>query len=306
MTWIIEKIESKTWAIKNLTWVDISNSIDKIEKNLNIWDKYFDSFLDFFSAFWPKLLWAILVLWIWFKIVNFLNKIIKKAMDRSHIDPLLKTFLNSFLWIILKILIVLSAVSMLWVETTSFIALFTAAWVAIWMSLSGTLQNFAWWMIILAFKLYKIWDYISIWWNEWTVKSIHMFHTIIVTIDKKTIIIPNSQISNWMMINFSTEPVRRIDTDIEVAYETDIDFAKKVFKEVAEKNEKILKDEEKEYDIIVFINEIWQDGIKLTIRYYVEKKDLLEVKRAMKEEILKSCKENNINIPFPTMEIKMK
>lgn len=226
-------------------------------------------------------------------------------MDKSSLDPMLKTFLLSFIWITLKILIILTAVWTLWVKTTSFIALFTAAWVAIWMSLSGTLQNFAGGMIILAFRLYKIWDYISIWGFEWTVKSIHIFHTIVLTLDRKTIIFPNSKISNWTMINFSTEKIRRMDLNLNIWYNEDLEFVKKVIKEVFLKDERILIDEDKDFDLNIFVNEIKWSGIMLTVRYFVESKLLLKVKSEIYEKVLVACKENNIDLSYGQFDIKM-
>lgn len=295
MTWNIEKIE-------NISKIDL-------EKSLNIWKEYLKIFLEYFSNFWPKLIWAILILWIWFKIVNILIKFLNKTIEKTHLDPMLKTFIWSLLSIILKIWVFFSAVSVLWVQTTSFIALFTAAWVAIWMSLSGTLQNFAGWIIILAFKIYKIWDYISIWGFEWTVKSIHIFHTIVLTLDRKTIIVPNSQISNGIMINFSTEAIRRMDININVSYETNLELAKKIFEDTISKNENILKsdenDIENEYKILVFINEFKWNSVMITIRYFVESWKILKVKSEIYESLLLACRENNINIVYQELDIKM-
>lgn len=324
MTWIIEKISNSSWIIsetrESSSWtiVEIKNiipniseikndAVKEITETISIWDKYLKIIVDYLNWMWPKLIWAILVLIIWFKIINFLNKIITKYLEKTKLDPMVKTFSISFVSIILKIMVFLSAAWMLWVETTSFLALFTAAWVAIWMSLSWTLQNFAWGMIILAFKLYKIWDFVSIWWNEWTVKWIHIFHTVIITLDRKTVIIPNSQISNWTMINFSTEEIRRLDMSFWVDYKNDINLVKKVLIKVAESNEKILKDdeheEEKKYEIIAFVNELRESCVWMTLRFFVNNSDLIEVKQVLFEEILKACKENNIKIAHPIREI---
>ena len=192
---------------------------------------------------------------------------------------------------------------MLGFQTTSFVALFTAAWVAVGMSLSGTLQNFAWGIIILTFKLYKIWDYISIWWNEWTVKSIRIFHTIILTPDRKTLIVPNSQISNWTMINFSKEEIRRLDVSIWIWYDSDINFVKNIFMKILESDERILKTDD--HNINIFVNELRDSAVLITMRFFVQSENLLKVKWEVYEKVLITCRENNITIPFPTTDIHL-
>ena len=289
-TWLLENLE-KTQIWKDLV---IATSLT---------DKYLEKIIDYLNNFWPKLLWAILVIWIWFKIIKILNKVINKSLEKINLDPMIKTFSLSFISIILKISVFLAAAWILWVQTTSFIAMFTAAWVAIWMSLSWTLQNFAGWMIILAFKPYKIWDFISIWWNDWTVKSIHIFDTIILTLDRKTIIIPNSQISNGAMTNFSTEPIRRQDISIWIWYNSDIDKVKELFLKILEDDERIVKDED--YKINFFIADFQDSSILVTLRYFINTTDLFSVKCDLMEKILKTCNENNIIIPFPQMEVSI-
>lgn len=311
MTWNLEKIEQSSWIIEKSTWTldtivtnisSISNwSIKEISETVWILEKYFKVSMDYLGTMWPKFVWAILVLWIWFKIINFLNKGIDKAMEKAKIDPMIKTFLSSFLSVLLKIMVILTAVWMLGIQTTSFLALFTAAWVAIWMSLSWTLQNFAWGIIILIFKLYQIWDFISIWNNSWTVKSIHIFHTIIITPDKKTIIIPNSQISNWAMTNFNVEPVRRLDVLVWVDYDSDIDFVREIFTKITEEDSRILKSED--YQTSIFVSELLDSSVQITVRCFVNCWDLFAVKWDLNEKILNSCRKNNIKIPFPQRDV---
>lgn len=312
MSQITENVKTLSWAIESSTWflqwaeqvVQNVKSKSILENITTSFSSYFDASITYLNSFWPKLVWAILVLWIGFKIINILNQVIKNYFKKTNIDPMIKTFSISLISILLKIAVFLSAAWMLWVQTTSFLALFTAAWVAIGMSLSGTLQNFAGWIIIMAFKLYKIGDFISIWANEWTVKWIYIFHTIILSQDRKTIIIPNSQISNWTMVNFSTEEIRRQDMSVWVSYDSDIDLVKQVLREMAEADERILKTDD--YKVNVFVNELRASDILVTVRFFVESKNLLAVKWEINENILKTCKKNNITIPFPQTDIFIK
>lgn len=302
---ILEEVVNENWGLTEIKTV-VSNltetqAIKELSETISIWEKYLKLFLDYLWTMWPKIVWAILILWIWFKIINFLNRLLKKSFEKANIDPMVKTFSLSMIWIILKIFVILTAAGMVGIQTTSFVALFTAAWVAIWMSLSGTLQNFAWWIIILAFRLYKIWDFVSIWTNSGTVKSIHIFHTIIITPDKKTIIIPNSQISNWAMTNFSTENIRRVDINLWVDYNSDIELVKKVFMEVLENEPRVVKTED--YKSNIFINDFLDSSIQITIRFFVESDNLHPTRWEINERLLDTCRKNNINIPFPKRDI---
>ncbi|PZM86680.1 mechanosensitive ion channel family protein [Candidatus Gracilibacteria bacterium] len=308
MSGIIEKTSILSGTVnevknisENVSKITNTGNIEDLNTALSIGEKYLKIILDYLSGLWPKLIGAILVLWIGFKIINILNKFIRKSFEKANIDPMIKTFSLSFVSIILKIMVILSAAGMLGVQTTSFIALLTAAGVAIGMSLSSTLQNFAGGIIILAFKLYKIGDFISIGGQEGTVKSIHIFHTILLTLDRKVIIVPNSQISNGTMINFSAEIIRRQDINVGVAYDTDIDFAKKVLLEMAESDKRILNNDE--YKINIFVNVLGDSAVTLTIRFFVKTEDLLAVKWDINENILKTCIKNGINIPFPQRDI---
>lgn len=294
MTWNLDNVVttiSKVW-----TW-----NIKDITESISILEKYLKISIEYLSSIWLKLLWAIIVLWIWFKVIQVVNNAIEKAMQKAKLDLMIKTFSLSLISILLKIMVFLSAAWVLWIQTTSFLALLTAAWVAIGMSLSWALQNFAWWIIILFFRLYKIGDFISIWENSGTVKSIYIFHTIILTPDKKTIIIPNSQITNWAVINFNTELVRRLDINVWVGYNSDINLVKKVFKELTEQDSRILKWEN--YETNIFVSWLLDSSVEITIRCFVNSENIFSVKWDLNEKILETCRKNNIEIPFPQRDV---
>lgn len=267
--------------------------------SLENYEKYADIIIEWILSFWPKVLGAIFVLWIWFKIVNMINRWLTKIMSKANLDPMLETFISSLVVILLKVLIVISSAWIVWVETTSFVAMLAAAWLAIGMSLSWTLQNFAGWVMILLLKPYKIWDFIEAAWFSWTVDKIQIFNTILITPDKKTIIIPNSDISNKSITNFSSEPIRRVDLVIWVSYSDDIDLVKETLKEIALSEPRILENE----TITIAMSNLWDSSVDFNFRFFVKSGDFWPTRWDILEKIKKTFDEKWISFPFPHREV---
>jgi small conductance mechanosensitive channel len=214
---------------------------------------------------------------------------------------MLRSFVISLSNILLKIMVIIAAAGILWVQTSSFVAMLAAAWFAIGMALSGTLQNFAWWVIILLLKPFRIGHYVEIWGYAWTIKEISIFNTVLITPDKKRVIIPNSDIANWSMINYSAEPKRRIDLVIWVAYSSNTDIVKKTLLEIAQKNEKVLQDE----TIVVWITEFADSSVNFNFRFYVESANYLDVKYEILEAVKKTFDKKKISFPFPQRDVHL-
>ncbi len=263
------------------------------------YQKYIDIAIEWAISYWPKILWALLVLWIGFKIVKMIDKTLIRIMDKAELDPMLESFISSLLIIILKVLVVISAAWIVWVQTTSFVAMLAAAWLAIGMALSGTLQNFAWGVMILFLKPYSIWDYIEAAWYWWTVKEIHIFNTVLVTPDKKIIIIPNSELSNASMTNYSVEPIRRLDLQVWVSYNDDIDLVKQTLEEIAKKDNRVLVDEW----LTIVLNELWDNAVIFNFRVFCKSWDYWALKWDLLENIKKTFDKKGISFPFPQRDV---
>lgn len=171
------------------------------------------------------------------KIHNFLSAI----MISRRVDKSLSTFLLSFVRAVLYFLLVITVIGILGIETSSFIALFASAGVAIGMALSGTLQNFAGGVLVLLLKPYKVGDYIEAQGYSGTVKEIQIFHTIILTPDNKSIIIPNGGLSTSSINNYSREDYRRVDWTVSISYGDNVDDARRAILEIIDSDERIVK-----------------------------------------------------------------
>jgi len=269
-------------------------------ENIDI-SKYKEIAIEWVLNYTPKIIWALLTLWIWFKIINFIVNIADKAMKKAKVEQALKKFVESMISAILKVLLLLTVAWMIWIQTTSFIAILGAAWLAIGMALSWTLQNFAWWVMILLFKPFKIWDFIEVWWNSWTVSEIQIFNTYLITADKKIIIIPNSDISWKTLTNFTTVWKRLVEFNIWVSYDSDIDLVKETLKKIAEKEKRVIK---KEW-INIFLAELADSSVNFKLRVIVKTSDYWPVYFAILEDIKRTFDKKWISFPFPQMDIHL-
>lgn len=184
---------------------------------------------------------AVAVFYIGKLIINRLYKIVRAVMIKRDFDRSLSTFILSLLKISLLFVLIVTVIGILGIETSSFIAIFASAGVAIGMALSGTLQNFAGGVLILFIKPYKIGDYIEFGGYAGTVKEIQIFSTIINTLDNKSIIVPNGQLSTGTINNYSKEDYRRLEWNIAIAYGDDIDTTRETALAIIAADDRIVK-----------------------------------------------------------------
>lgn len=185
-------------------------------------------------SFCFKLIVAVVVFYIGKFLIKRIYGFVYNVMTHRHVDPSLTTFVLSLIRISLYFVLIIIAIGILGVETSSFIAIFASAGVAIGMALSGTLQNFAGGVLILLLKPYKVGDFIEVQGYSGTVKSIQLFNTVINTIDNKAIILPNGSLSNSSINNFSLEDYRQVEWSVSLAYGTDFDAVKAAILEIVE------------------------------------------------------------------------
>jgi len=174
-------------------------------------------------------------------IINKLYNIIRGILLRRRVDSSLASFVLSFVRIVLYFILIVTVIGILGIETSSFLAIFASAGVALGMALSGTLQNFAGGVLILLLKPYRVGEYIEAQGYAGTVKEIQIFHTVIVTPDNKSIIIPNGGLSTGSVNNWSREKYRRVDWNIGISYGDDVDTARKAILRIIESDKRIIK-----------------------------------------------------------------
>lgn len=250
-------------------------------------------------GYMPKLLLAIVTLIIGLWIIKAIVKGTKRVMAKKDMEETLQSFLVSMLGITLKIMLFISVVGMVGVEMTSFIAILGAAGLAVGMALSGTLQNFAGGVMILIFKPFKVGDFLEAQGYMGIVKEIQLFNTIMVTTDNKTVIIPNGGLSTGSMVNYSTQPTRRVDMSFGIGYTDDIDKAKSILNDLLVNNPKVLKDPAH----FIAVSELADSSVNFVVRAWVNAADYWDVFFFMQETVKKEFDKNNIGIPFPQRDV---
>ncbi len=252
---------------------------------------------------------AAIVYFIGSHLIKWICKLAVKAMQKSNVDDSLYGFLNSIinvtLWFVLAIIII----SIFGVETSSFIALFASAGVAVGMAMSGTLQNFAGGVMILLFKPYKVGDYIEAQGYAGTVKQIQIFNTVLRTIDAQIIIIPNGTLSTGMLKNYSTEPYRRVDLDFQFAYGTDLDEVKKAISEIQSQNPSIIQGPMADSDVVtapfIGLTKLAESGVVVNTRCWCKGADYWNVYFFMNETVYQQLKKRGFMFPFNRMDVNI-
>lgn len=250
--------------------------------------------------FIPKLLIAIIILWVGIKLSKMLKKIIIKALNKRDANPSLKTFLGSLVDVLMKVMIIIMAMDVIGIKATSFIALLGAIGLAIGMALQGTLQNFAGGVIILLMKPFKVDDYIECGQYKGYIKEIRIFHTIMRPFNGRTIIIPNSELATKSLINHTNEPLIRLDVIACVAYGSDLTKVKKVLLDVI-KAEPLIKWEPKAP--VIAVSDLNSSSVDISVWVWVAVEDYWEVWKHIREDIYIAFNNADIEIPFPQVTV---
>lgn len=263
-------------------------------------DQLISTGLDYVLSFGLKIISAILIYTIGAWLIRKIKRLTKKICEKRSLDASLTTFLLSFIGISLSIILIVTTVSVLGVDTTSFVALLAGSGLAVGMALSGTLQNFAGGIMILIFKPFKVGDFIEAQGFSGTVTSIEITATHINTPDNKKIILPNGALSNGTINNYSTTGLRRCDWNVSVPYGTDLDKAKEVGLNVIKTNATVVNNPEAPH---VFLASFEQGYVILSFRAWVNVDDYWGLFFDINEKLYKEFPKNGLYAPIPKMDV---
>ncbi|MBR1521234.1 MAG: mechanosensitive ion channel [Bacteroidaceae bacterium] len=247
---------------------------------------------------------AIIVFFVGRFLIKYIVKALRAVTQKHQFEASLVSFINSLISISLNLLLAIIIIGILGIDTTSFLAVFASAGMAVGMALSGTLQNFAGGVLILALKPYKVGDYIEAQGFGGTVKAIQIFNTVLTTPDNQTIIIPNGPLATGSLKNSTSSPTRRIDIDVEVAYGTDPDEVRKVLKDIVDADSRIMK--EGALAPIMPMTTMSSSSIIFQMRLWTKASDYWSVRFETIEKVYKELTESGIEIPFPQMDVHLK
>ena len=247
-----------------------------------------------------RILAALIIFIIGKLIVNWINRLFAKMLEKRKVDASIQSFLKSIVNITLLVLLFLAVIGKLGIELTSFAALLASAGVAIGMALSGNLSNFAGGVIILVFRPYKVGDYIEASTGaSGTVTDIQIFHTVLTTPDNRIVFAPNGAMSGAVVTNYSRKDTRRVDFSFGVEYGTDFELAKSTIMEVISKDSRILKDPAP----FIELGALADSSVNITVRVWVNAADYWGVNFDMNKNVYAIFNEKGISFPFPQLTV---
>ena len=284
----------------SLQKAQLANAVQKIEEL-----DYRQLFTDLtHEAGWVllKIVLAFVVYFIGRQVVKWVVRIMDKAFERHSVETSLRNFLRSLVKVLLMVMLLLAIVQTLGVNTSSFLALFASAGLAIGMALSGTLQNFAGGVVLLILRPYKVGDYIESMGQSGTVESIGLFSTCLKTPDNQTVYVPNNSIATSIIDNYSQSETRRVDWLLSISYGDDVDVARREILAMLEADERVLK----ESAPVVYVKNLGESSVDLVIRAWVANADYWSLYFDMNEKMYKELPLKGINFPFPQMDVHVK
>ncbi|MGN6637273.1 MAG: mechanosensitive ion channel family protein [Mucilaginibacter sp.] len=256
-------------------------------------NKFYDHVYDWVIRFGPKFLVGLVVLFVGLWLINLLLRWSRPKLQKEDIDATIKTFIMSVAAVALRVLLILGVMQIMGIEMTLFTALVGAFGVAAGLALSGTLQNFASGVLIMLLKPFKVGENINTNGMEGTVTSIQIFYTIVETFDNRVLIVPNSQLSNQMIINTSRKGTRRLDINLKFPNNVDMKQVKSVIEKSLDESEHCLKKPEKR----VGVGEIQPDGYIIAISVWINAHGFQDTKLAVQETLFEDIVKSGIKIP---------
>ena len=232
-------------------------------------------------------------------LIGRLVKIVNKVCEKRGVEISLQQFFKNMIKVVLYICLALTVIGILGIDTTSLIAMFASASLAIGMALSGTMQNFAGGVMILLLRPYRIGDYVEAQGQAGTIKEISLFNTVITTVDNKTIYVPNSSISTGIINNYSQAATRRVDWNITISYGDDVEVARRVLIEMMNSDKRVMQDPAP----VVYLTSLGDSAVNISARAWVDNADYWGVYFDLNERIYNELPKHGLHFPFPQLSV---
>lgn len=273
----------------------------EIPKSLSQLDIVIQNLIDSGISAGKHIIAAVVIFIVGRFLIKLINRLVASILQRRHIEISVQTFLSSLVNIILTILLIITVIGALGVNTTSFAALIASAGVAIGMALSGNLQNFAGGLIILLFKPYRVGDFIDVCGVQGTVSAVQIFHTILLTPDNKAVYLPNGSTSSSTITNYSREDKRRIEWTFGIDYGEDVNRARTAILSVITADARILPDPAP----FVAVGGLSDSSVDIIVRVWVPTEEYWNVYFDMHQRVYETFNEQKINFPYPQQTIHL-
>jgi small conductance mechanosensitive channel len=244
---------------------------------------------------------ALVIFYVGKVVVSLIVRALGKVMQAREVDKTLETFLCNFLRMALMVVVIIAAISQIGIQTTSFIAIFGAAGLAVGLALQGSLSNFAAGVLIVLFRPYRVGDFVEAAGISGSVEQVQILTTVLKTPDNKQIIVPNSQIMDSVITNYSANDTRRVDMVVGVSYEDDLDKVHSVLKELVAAEDRILDEPE----CLIAVSALADSSVNFVIRPWVKTDDYWGVHFDLTEAIKKRFDKEGISFPFPQQDVHL-
>ena len=232
-------------------------------------------------------------------VIGIIMRGLRKAMQAQEVDKTLETFVTNLVRMALLVFVVIAAISALGIQTTSFIAVLGAAGLAVGLALQGSLSNFAAGVLIVIFRPYRVGDFVEAAGIGGTVEAVQILTTTFKTADNKRIIVPNSQVMDSVITNYSANDTRRVDMIVGVSYSDDLDKVRQILQELVAADERILA----EPACTIAVAELADSSVNFVLRPWVATADYWAVKFDLTENIKKRFDQEGVSIPFPQRDV---
>ncbi len=270
-------------------------------------DELLEGTLSSVASFGLKVLLAVAIYIVGAWLIRKVKKVLARTFEKRKSDKTIATFIQSLVSATLWVVLILAMVGTLGINTTSIAALLAAGGMAIGMAMSGTVQNFAGGLILLAFKPFKVGDFVETQGIFGRVSEISIVHTKIVTTDNREITIPNGELANGNIDNYSSRDPHRLSLKFNVPYGTDVDQVREILLELVKDQPKILNaDTPGAKNPKVYVGELQDSSIQIKLRVWLLAKDYKKVQHWLNERIYKELPKHGIHFPFPQLDVHMR
>ena len=290
---------------------ELAESVEEtVESKIISWEnikEYFVGSLPDVVDFLIEVIIAIIVFLVGMRVIKFIRKILRRQMEKSKLDEALKKFLDHLTNVALYAILILMILGAFGVTASSVVAIIGSAGLSIGLALQGALSNFAGGVLILFLRPFRIGDYIAedTSGNEGTVVDIGLFYTKLLTIDNKTVMVPNANLTGNSLTNYSGQKYRMLDQTVRISYKADLQKAKEVLLEAASGIPSRVREDEPEAPI-VFVSELAEDAVVMGVRVWVYREDYIPSGWTLAEEMKLALDAAGIEIAFPQMDVNVK
>ena len=283
----------------------ITESLENLQKvDKNVVQEFLEDLVPDVLNFSVQVVLAVLLYLIGKRLISFLRKFLRKSLERRNVDIEVRQFLDSVGKYSLYFVLWLMILTLFGITTASVIALLGSAGLTLGLALQGSLANFAGGVLILLLRPFHVEDYIvsSATGHEGIVKEISTFYTRIQTADNQTVMIPNGKLADGAIVNVTGQQTRRMDIVVGIAYSADLLKAKKLLSDLVEKETRKLSDQ----PVNIFVSNLAESSVELGCRFWVKSEDYWQTRWEILEAVKLLFDENDIEIPFPQVDVHMK